>query len=162
MKHLRRSLGRVGRVGRVGRLAVPALALALAACGGKSTGKGTSPHGHGVPFDQEAVKALMAATAVAGLPNCEAEGASTIEDTMRVQRLAMAADAPIDETFTCAPNTKTQPQWACTWAIEQKIAAPGDRPDEPSAGIDVAFQVIGQVNADGVLIPGQLVCVGPG
>jgi hypothetical protein len=134
--------------------AVLALGLWLAACGG---GKGSAtPRATGdVPFDQEAVKALMAATKVADLDGCTSEGAVTIADTMRAQRGLLAADGSVDEAFHCAKSALADDTWECTWEVSRAPA--GGEDDEGSA-----FQAIARVDSDGVLRPGQLLCVAPG
>ena len=130
--------------------------LALAACGGRSTGA-TGPKGK-VPFDPEAVKAVMAATPVDKTQSCGIEGAATVGDAMRLQKAVMDGDGGALESFTCQPLAEGQ--WQCTWEVVEKTTIAN--PDDPCAGGGSAFQAIGQVNADGVPMPGQLACIAPG
>ncbi len=135
------------------------LALALVACGGKSKPAGTGPHASGgggkPPFDQEAVKALIEATAAADADGCAVEGAATIGDAMRIQRGLLEQDGKVEDGFHCKASVLAEGRWECT--LEVARAPSGGDDDEGTA-----FQAIGQVDSDGVLLPGQLLCVAPG
>lgn len=64
-----------------------------------------------------------------------------------------------DETFSCRPSVLTDGRWECTWSVWEKASAADA--DDPCAG-GTGFQTIAQVNADGTLVAGQMVCVAPG
>ena len=134
--------------------------LALAACGGKGTGAAGPRRSGKVPFDQEAVKAVMAATPVDKTQSCGIEGAATVGDAMRLHKAEMDGDGGARESFSCEPSGLADGQWQCTWEVVEKTTIAN--PDDPCAGGGSAFQAIGQVNADGVPMPGQLACIAPG
>lgn len=142
------------------RLAL-AITVALAcACGGKGGGKDTTPPAPaGLPFDEAAVKAAMAATAVADADSCGIEGAATVADAMTSRREMMQASGGVDETFSCRASVVTDGRWECTWSVWEKTT--GSDADDPCGG-GTGFQSIAQVNADGSLVAGQLVCLAPG
>lgn len=139
------------------------LAIALTACGGKADKAGSTGPATGgkPPFDQEAVKALIAATAVGDTESCGIEGAATVGDAMRLQRVMMEQDGGAEESFTCRPSELADGAWECTWEVMQRTPGAAD-PDDPCAGGGSAFQAITRVGADGILVPGQLGCIAPG
>lgn len=130
--------------------------LALTACGGKGGGSTTPRNPDGVPFDQEAVRAKVAATAAADTDGCAVDGAATVGDAMRSQKALLAADGgDVGEAFRCQKSVLADDTWECT--LEVSRAPAGGEDDEGSA-----FQAIVQVDHEGALKPGQILCVAPG
>lgn len=155
MQHLRPSV-------LVSALAAAALAVA---CGGSSSSKppatpGPSAGGAAKPFDEEAVRAAIAATPWSSAPACgdPEDVNATLADLYRQQGSEQAGRTNV---FNCQPHGAGDGRWQCTWSTLDQPGAPD--PDDPCAEQGMSgFQIIVDVSASGAIDTESIICYAPG
>ena len=142
--------------------ALMVVAGALAACGGKSkpatavanTGGATD----GVPFDQAAVQAKLAAAPQNAA--CNGADSGSLQVLYDEQKTLLTEGGPVDESFAC--HSVDTDVWECTWSVFSKPSGAPD-PDDPCAeGGSSGYQIIVRVDRAGTLDEAGIVCVAPG
>jgi len=133
--------------------------IALAACGGKSSGP-KAPAAPVTPFERDAVRKALADTPQSAAPACgDPDNVSdSLGDLFSRQGEVLA---PFDETFDCVPDLGDATMWECTWSEFARPSGPPS-PDDPCGGGSSGYQIIVKVHADGVLDTTSITCVAPG
>ena len=149
------------------------IALAAAACGGKSKGSAGPPPTGGsaagpapgddaaTPFDDGAVQAALARAP--GVAGCGLDASTTMGAHFAAQRAALVGGGDggnaVDESFAC--RAQDDGMWECQWAVFTKPSAP-DPCDPCAEGGGSGYIIIATVGDGGALTPDKIYCNAPG
>lgn len=149
-----------------------ALALAVAACGGKPAPPTTPPAAAprhaapadaptaddpATPFSDPTVRALLEATPAA---QTECLGAGSIGDYVSGRRTELASEGTVNSNFTC--HQEVEDRWQCALSVWAEHPAPDPAAAPTGSSDESAYQVIVKVHADGTFAPADIVCIAAG